>query len=341
MARLADRLVGHRESLQPLLEAQAKGRLASTLMFSGPSGIGKRLAALVLAQALVCERRNEDAPEACGECGSCLRLEKEQSESLMTVFPEGAAIKIEQARDVLQFLALRKLGRARIILIDQAHLMNPQAANALLKSLEEPPAGTYFILITPLAAAVLPTIRSRSQLVRFRPLSPEELRRILGPEADDWLVESAQGSVENANRLLESREEFLELEEAVRQFLAQSVRGFPAEQISKLRDLMKDKGAQAFVSGLVQSVIRDALRIQAGLHPLQASRWAGESRIAAAMPAGLLAEFAEMSLAFEQDLSRNVDRGLLLENLSLRWRSAVQSGGAPAGARAKDDHGLD
>jgi hypothetical protein len=63
--------------------------------------------------------------------------------------------------------------------------------------------------------------------------------------------------------------------------------------------------------------------------------------VAAAMPAATLAELAEMSLSFEQDLARNVDRGLLLENLSLRWRSAVQSGGAAAGVHARDEHGLD
>ena len=217
------RLVGHRESLEPLIEAHVKGRLASTLLFAGPTGIGKKLAARTLAQALVCDQPVNG--HGCGHCGPCKRVATGQSESVRIIEPDGASIKIEQARDVMQFISLQKLGRARVVIFDQAHLMNPQTANALLKSLEEPPAGTYFILITPLAASILATIRSRAQLVRFRPLSKVDLQQILGPEADSWILNSARGSVEVARQMMESQSEFRELDEALVNFLRASTRG--------------------------------------------------------------------------------------------------------------------
>ncbi|MES2857033.1 MAG: AAA family ATPase [Bdellovibrionota bacterium] len=313
MARLIDKLIGHRATLDPLLEAAKNDRLAATLIFSGPSGIGKRVAALALAQALVCEKQETTG---CGVCGACLRIEKESSESLLEIKPDGAQIKIDQAREVLQFLMLRGLGRARVIIIDQAHLLGPQAANALLKSLEEPPAGTHFILITGMAASVLPTIRSRSQMVRFKPLSDSELKTILGKDADEWVVRSARGSVESARRLLEDRAEFQEIEDATGNYLQASVSQFPGKEITALRDLLRERSSHGFVSSLIQGAFRDALRIQGGAKPLE-SRWPKLLDALTRMPNDRVQALAQRSIEFENDLARNVDRGLLLENLAL------------------------
>lgn len=328
MARLSEQLLGHDDVLNALLRAKNETKLASTLLFAGPAGIGKRLAALSLAQALICERRETDA---CGECGSCIRVANEQSESLMQVAPEGASIKIEQARDVLQFIALQKLGSARVVIIDQANLLNPQAANALLKSLEEPPPGTYFLLITPNPAAILPTIRSRSQLVRFRPLSKENLKTVLKRldiEADDWLLSSSHGSVEVAQRLTEARDDYQELEDVTASYMGRAILQFPGEEISKLRDLLKDKGAQAFFHTLVQGVIRDSLRIRAGVEPAGNPKgpWRPLSqklaeKLFGSVP-GRIAELAELALDMETDMARNVDRGLVLENFALDLRQS-------------------
>ena len=324
MDRLSDRLVGHDDVFNALLRAKNQGKLASTLLFAGPAGIGKRLAALSLAQALICERRSETA---CGDCGSCIRVAHEQSESLLQVSPEGAGIKIEQARDVLQFIALQKLGAARVVIVDQAHLMNPQAANALLKSLEEPPPGTYFILVTPNPAAVLPTIRSRSQLVRFRPLSRENLKSVLKRldiKSDDWLLDGAQGSLEVAQRLTESREDYQELEEVTASYLGRALVQFPGEEISKLRDLLKDKSAQAYFHTLVQGTIRDSLRLQANVAPAGHPKgpWRPLSEKLFGSAPGRVAKLAERSLGMETDMSRNVDRGLVLENFALDLRKS-------------------
>ena len=317
MARVIDRLVGHRERLQPLLDAVGCDRLAPTLLFAGPAGVGKKLAALALTQALVCER-NKDG-NACGDCGSCVRVETGQSENLMMVAPEGASIKIEQARDILQFLSLRTLGRARVVIIDQAHLMNPQSGNALLKALEEPPRGTHFILITHMPAAILATIRSRSQLARFGPLANDELKKVLkelmGKAPDKWVIDCAHGSVEQAQRMMESREDFVQLENATLDYLSQSFTSFPAEAIQSLKELSRDKTAQAYMSQLIQGIVRDAMKVSSGIGG--ETRWPEVAQAASALGPRKLGALAEAALAMENDLTRNVERGLVLENFAI------------------------
>jgi DNA polymerase-3 subunit delta' len=320
MASLLDSIRGNQNVHATLLEAHMRGRLAPTLLFSGPSGVGKRLFAMALAQTLVCEnlRQTEMGPRACGDCGACHRIEKVQSESLLVVEPDGAQIKIEQARDILQFTYLQRLGRARIIVIDQAHLLNNQAANALLKSLEEPPVGTYFILITALAASLLATIRSRTQTVRFRALTDDEIAEVLAGKADPWVVDAAQGSVETALRLSESVDEFRELNEAALAFVSAALTHFPLAEVARLKDLLKEKSSQGFVGSLFLAGLRNALRLQTGLPPRTAQKgWIDFAAAAAGFAPVLLGQLTDSALALPHEMARNIDRSLLLENFAL------------------------
>src|SRR4051812_15628421 len=153
-----EKINGHDQQIRALTEAVTKNRLPQSLLFVGPSGIGKKLVALGLAQVLVCERRKPSETKACGECGPCVRVARQSSEDLLFIEPQGASIKIEQAHEILRFISLRRLGRARVIIINEAQLLGPQAGNALLKSLEEPPGETFFILVTQNSGAILTTI---------------------------------------------------------------------------------------------------------------------------------------------------------------------------------------
>ncbi len=346
-------LEGHQPTLKPLIDGAAENRLAGTLLFAGPSGIGKRRAALTLTQALVCETalKERDDNAGCGNCGPCLRIAKGQSESLLVVEPDGAQIKVEQARDILQFLNLQKLGRARVIIIDQAHLLGPQAGNALLKALEEPPVGTHFILVSPLPNAILATLRSRSQLVRFKPLSDESLKKILARSqeipppaapapkgaaktaapkpkkvvaaADDWILRASQGSVEKALRMMDDREEFEALETATTQYMSAALKSFPGEEIAGLRELLKDRTTHGFVASIIQGAVTDAMKLKGGLKPASVRKGAEKASFKelleplAKKPASRLDLLARKSLDFEADLARNVDRGLLLEALAV------------------------
>lgn len=180
MARLIDFLKNHEKQMQTLEASMRSNHLASTFLFVGSDEDSKKRAVLALAQMLLCEKENSP----CGFCGACLRVEKEQSENILKIAPEKSTIKVEQSREILDYLSLRQIGKARIILIQDADALTIQASNALLKILEEPPAQTYFFLLAPSKMSLLSTIRSRSQIVYFE----SNLRALKVPpeDQDHW-----------------------------------------------------------------------------------------------------------------------------------------------------------
>lgn len=161
MAVIWDQVQDQQETKAALKNAFLRGHLAHGLLFSGANAALNKKMALGLAQTLVCE---QGVP--CGICGPCRRIELEQSENLKILAPESGVIKIDQVRELRETLALQAWQGRRAVIIEQAHSLNPQAANALLKSLEEPPENTFFLLLTTHERSLLPTIRSRVQVVR-------------------------------------------------------------------------------------------------------------------------------------------------------------------------------
>lgn len=194
-------IVGHQKQIQLLNAAIEKDHLPHSLLLVGPQSIGKKKIAWKIAQDLLCE----EGPFACGVCSSCLRVAKRHSEGVLYIEPDGQNIKLEQAKSILSFLSLRRIGRSRVIIIDQAHLFNQQAANAILKVIEEPEQNNYFILTSPEAEIILPTIRSRSQVMRFSPLSVSELKQIK-PGLPDWTYASSRGKIEILESLAQDQD---------------------------------------------------------------------------------------------------------------------------------------
>lgn len=186
--RIFDSVVGHKETIKKLLMMVAAGRMPNSLLFVGPNAQGKKSVAIGLVQALLCE----NSKTACGQCASCQRVFSRQSEGLIIVEPEKGVIKIEVARGIVQQLSLSSWSKAQIVVIDDAQLLNPSAANALLKSIEEPPKNTHFILLSPSQESVLKTLRSRSQIVRFAGLNRHELEALGRLELDVEAEKSAQ-----------------------------------------------------------------------------------------------------------------------------------------------------
>ena len=162
-----------------LTHALASGRVPHAQLFSGPPGVGKAATALLLAQALNCEGA---APQPCGACGPCDRIARGIHPDVVRVEPTGAARQItkEQIDAVRTRLALPPHeARVRVFILDDAERMNPTSANQILKTLEEPPPRTLFVLVTAAPEQLLPTIRSRCQRVRFAPLPLDLLTRLL------------------------------------------------------------------------------------------------------------------------------------------------------------------
>jgi DNA polymerase-3 subunit delta' len=161
-----DDFIGNRRAVDALRRALAQNRLPHALIFAGPSGIGKCTLALVLAKHLNCMAPVGGA--CCNACASCRKIEQSLHPDVRIVAPDGAFIKIDQIRALIDEIAYQPFeGRFRIAIIDGADLMRTEAANCLLKTLEEPPSRSILILITPKPYSLLITIRSRSRLIHF------------------------------------------------------------------------------------------------------------------------------------------------------------------------------
>lgn len=172
MAAMIDKLVGHQSQKTWLLEQITQQSLPSSIIFQGPHGIGKKFLALAILQMINCEY----AETACGECSNCHRVLEDQNDLVIILKPEGKkTIGVDQVREVQSALNLKTTKRARFVIIDPADKLTVQSSNALLKVLEESPERTHFILILEKMGGILPTIRSRSHIVKFNALTSEEL----------------------------------------------------------------------------------------------------------------------------------------------------------------------
>lgn len=169
-----ERLVGQDAAVRLLRDALAADALGHSYLFVGPQGVGRELAALALAAAVNC-------PDGgCGACDVCAKVLRRAHPDVTFVEAAGAQILVDQVRAV-RLAAYRSPfeGRVKVFVLEDAHRLNPAAANALLKVLEEPPAGVLFVLITASPEDLLPTVVSRCRRVDFHPLGPAEIKRVL------------------------------------------------------------------------------------------------------------------------------------------------------------------
>jgi DNA polymerase III subunit delta' len=158
-------IAGQPRAIAVLRRALAGGHLAHAYLFEGPPGVGKRQAAIGVAMALDCE---PSPGEACGSCESCRRIAAGLHPDVIAVSSDGPQIVMEQAQQIVALGQQRPHeARARVIIIEDADRLNASASNCLLKTLEEPLRGTHIVLVTSAPDRLLPTIRSRTQRVRF------------------------------------------------------------------------------------------------------------------------------------------------------------------------------
>ena len=182
---------GHDAVVQRFRRSLASGRLAASYLFLGPEGIGKRTFAVKLAQALLCQRDDSGKLEPCGQCESCqLSLAGNHPDIDIVGLPAGKRwLPVDLFlgdRDhrnqvgLCHNVSLRpQMGRRRVAIIDDADFFTVESANCLLKTLEEPPPGAVMILIGTSRSRQLPTILSRTQTIRFSPLSDESVRQLV------------------------------------------------------------------------------------------------------------------------------------------------------------------
>lgn len=205
-------LVGQEHISRTLSNAINTGRIGHAYLFSGPRGTGKTSTAKILAKALNCE--HGPTPEPCGKCRACQKINDGSS---MDVFEIDAASNrgIDEIRDLRETVKFAPVdGRYKVYIIDEVHMLTTEAFNALLKTLEEPPAHVVFILATTEAHKVPPTIQSRCQRYDFKRITVEEIRGRLEtvttemglkvePEALNMIAIQADGGLRDALSLLD------------------------------------------------------------------------------------------------------------------------------------------
>ncbi|MDO8644597.1 MAG: DNA polymerase III subunit delta' [bacterium] len=199
-------LIGQDKALEYLRKFGHK--LPATLLFQGPDGVGKKTAAILLTQRLLCENPLMTG-EHCNECSSCVRVEKMVHPNFHFLRPDGTSHKIETVRTLLKEVAFKPYEEgACVIVIDEAEKLTESAANALLKTLEEPPDSVLFILMSSAPGLLPATILSRCQKVSFQPLSEKLIQKLLISEGCDpqeaaVLAEASEGSLGTATSLRE------------------------------------------------------------------------------------------------------------------------------------------
>ena len=208
-------LIGNDEVKESLRHLLVSRRVPGSLLFTGHEGVGKKLFALELAKAMNC--RNRVGVEACDECSSCTRITRStfppfgdvDDDKERMIWSEHADVAMARAyKNIIRVPVMRELereanfrpfeGAARIFIVEDADSMNDQASNALLKTLEEPPPTSHLILTTSNPTALLPTIRSRCQTIRFAPIPRDAIETFLIkerqlPAADAALLSRTSG----------------------------------------------------------------------------------------------------------------------------------------------------
>ncbi|MEG6617133.1 DNA polymerase III subunit delta' [Peptococcaceae bacterium 1198_IL3148] len=181
-------IIGHTENINTLIKAIVNNRVAHAYLFVGTPGVGKGTIAHGFAKALLCE--NPVAGEACNRCRHCGQVEGNNHPDLHVTTPTGATIKLEQIHYVQKNVNYRSYqGGRQVYIIEDCDVMTAEAANSLLKTLEEPPVNTVFILISSRPYALLPTILSRCQQFWFKPMSVDQIVEGLNRQTNLTAVE--------------------------------------------------------------------------------------------------------------------------------------------------------
>jgi len=207
-------IVGQEHVVQTLTNAISSGMISHAYLFSGPRGSGKTTIARLLAKSVNCSGRKEGTAEPCNKCSSCLEIMGNRSLDLIEIDAAShrGIDEIRELRDGIKFAPVKS--KHKVFIIDESHQLTKEAANALLKTLEEPPSHAIFVLATTEIHKMIPTIISRCQRFDFRKLTVPEIVKKLEMicEKEEVKVEkpalelialSASGSVRDGEGLLD------------------------------------------------------------------------------------------------------------------------------------------
>ncbi len=318
-------IVGQERPIGILSRAVERDRIAQAYLFLGMEGVGKRLAASSLAKALNCRGERAKPYLSCDCCLSCLKIDHGNHPDVQVVDGTQELIKIAQVRQLQRKLHYKPLeGRKKVVIIDGAENLGPAAANALLKTLEEPPPGTVIILISTSLSLLLPTIISRCQKIRFQPLSIEGFREVVGralplkEEALQSLAFLSGGSPGRALQLAEGSiwETRNELLQRVEQLSSDNIGEF--FQFSE--SLARDKEGLEGILELLKTFFRDILifRENGRDKVVNLDLLPSIERLANELSSAGIVDRIEAIIEAQSALRQNVNRQLAVERMLLR-----------------------
>lgn len=318
--------LGQRAPLQRTLAAARRLRMHHGLIVSGPPGAGLGTVARWIAAALLCPSTATDPAAPCGICRTCRRVASGQHPDLHVLAPleDRRDIAIEQVRQVQdELLRLPVEGRARVVLLDPASALNEQGQNALLKTLEEPGADTFLLLVTARPEALLPTVRSRCERLRVLRLADEVVARQLRqrlPQAAAHhaaAVAFAQGRLGAA--LAACTERMVQLHDLVQQLAADSKALRP---FATARAVLAGSDGPAGATAKAREFLWRVRNLCSGRLRALAAGSAATYVAAAAEP---WASLLEATLFAEQDLDLRIPPEQALTGLLLEWQRLLRA----------------
>ncbi|MCA9176130.1 MAG: hypothetical protein KDB14_16705 [Planctomycetales bacterium] len=242
---------GHERQVEMFRSAISRGHLASTFLFIGPPGVGKRSFALELAASLLCLRNGEAQLSSCGQCEACIQVAAltHPDVILVTKPDDKMVLPIDlfvgdadhrHRTGLCHDISLKPYsGRRKIAIIDDADYFNQESANCLLKTLEEPPAHSLLIMLGTSEQRQLPTIRSRSQIIRFQPLNPGDIVALLQAEQPELDPTAARKAAEESEGSLTWARLFVDPETAeFRQLLTAALDDSRCDTVQLARDIL-------------------------------------------------------------------------------------------------------
>jgi len=222
-----ENIIGNEKNKELLLSAIQKNNVLHSYLFIGEDGIGKSIFAQEFAKMILCKGASN---KPCGNCKSCIEFNGDSHPDFTKIEPEdGKSIKIEQVRFLQQKIAEKPVTSSKkVYIIENSETMTREAANCLLKTLEEPPNYAILILLTSNESKLLTTIKSRCMKLYFMPIPEEQILSYLkenglDTEMTENMIKSSQGSIGKALKISEEKQQYLQLEEIVNNLKTQDI----------------------------------------------------------------------------------------------------------------------